>query len=278
VAVEKDRFLINGQPVISYASKDPAAIPWDDIGVDLVVESTGLFTTGPKAQAHLEAGAKKVIISAPAKEIDLTVVMGVNQDQYQPKNHQIISNASCTTNCLAPPVLVIHQAFGIERGMMVTVHSYTNDQRILDLPHKDLRRARAAGQNIIPTTTGAARALALVIPELAGRFDGYSLRVPTPTVSVVDLTVQLQKATTTEELREVLKKAAVDRLKGIMACEEERLVSMDFKGNTHSSIVDLEFTQVLQGTMAKLVTWYDNEWGYSCRVADLADYMAKQGL
>ena len=278
VAVEKDRFLINGQPVMSFACKDPATIPWDDIGVELVVESTGLFTTGPKAQAHLEAGAKKVIISAPAKEIDLTVVMGVNQDQYQPKNHQIISNASCTTNCLAPPVLVIHQAFGIERGMMVTVHSYTNDQRILDLPHKDLRRARAAGQNIIPTTTGAARALALVIPELAGRFDGYSLRVPTPTVSVVDLTVQLQKATTTEELREVLKKAAVDRLKGIMACEEERLVSMDFKGNTHSSIVDLEFTQVLQGTMAKLVTWYDNEWGYSCRVADLADYMAKLGL
>jgi glyceraldehyde 3-phosphate dehydrogenase len=278
VAVEKDRFLINGQPVMSFACKDPATIPWDDIGVELVVESTGLFTTGPKAQAHLEAGAKKVIISAPAKEIDLTVVMGVNQGQYQPKNHQIISNASCTTNCLAPPVLVIHQAFGIERGMMVTVHSYTNDQRILDLPHKDLRRARAAGQNIIPTTTGAARALALVIPELAGRFDGYSLRVPTPTVSVVDLTVQLQKATTTEELREVLKKAAVDRLQGIMACEEERLVSMDFKGNTHSSIVDLEFTQVLQGTMAKLVTWYDNEWGYSCRVADLADFMAKQGL
>ena len=278
VAVEKDRFLINGQPVMSYACKDPSTIPWDDIGVELVIESTGLFTTGPKAQAHLEAGAKKVIISAPAKEIDLTVVMGVNQDQYQPKNHQIISNASCTTNCLAPPALVIHQAFGIERGMMVTVHSYTNDQRILDLPHKDLRRARAAGQNIIPTTTGAARALALVIPELAGRFDGYSLRVPTPTVSVVDLTIQLQKATTTEELREVLKKAAVDRLKGIMACEEERLVSMDFKGNTHSSIVDLEFTQVLQGTMAKVVTWYDNEWGYSCRVADLADYMAKQGI
>ena len=208
VAVEKDRFLINGQPVMSYACKDPSTIPWDDIGVELVVESTGLFTTGPKAQAHLEAGAKKVIISAPAKEIDLTVVMGVNQDQYQPKTHQIISNASCTTNCLAPPALVIHQAFGIERGMMVTVHSYTNDQRILDLPHKDLRRARAAGQNIIPTTTGAARALALVIPELAGRFDGYSLRVPTPTVSVVDLTIQLQKATTTEELREVLKKAA----------------------------------------------------------------------
>ena len=263
VAVEKDRFLINGQPVISYACKDPATIPWDDIGVELVVESTGLFTTGPKAQAHLEAGAKKVIISAPAKEIDLTVVMGVNQDQYQPKTHQIISNASCTTNCLAPPALVIHQAFGIERGMMVTVHSYTNDQRILDLPHKDLRRARAAGQNIIPTTTGAARALALVIPELAGRFDGYSLRVPTPTVSVVDLTIQLQKATTTEELREVLKKAAGGRLKDIMACEEERLVSMDFKGNTHSSIVDLEFTQVLQGTMAKVVTWYDNEWGRS---------------
>jgi glyceraldehyde 3-phosphate dehydrogenase len=278
IAVEKDRFYIDSQPITCFAYRDPAAIPWDDEGVQLVIESTGLFTTGPKAQAHLEAGAKKVIISAPAKEIDLTVVMGVNQEAYDPKKHQIVSNASCTTNCLAPPTLVVHQAFGVEKGMMVTVHSYTNDQRILDLPHKDLRRARSAGQNIIPTTTGAAKALALVIPELAGRFDGYSLRVPTPTVSVVDLTVELKKGISTDELREALKKAAQGPLKGIMACEEERLVSMDFKGDEHSSIVDLEFTQVLQGTMAKLVAWYDNEWGYSCRVADLANLMDQKGI
>ena len=278
VAVEKDRFFINDQPVKSFAFKDPATIPWDDEGVEIVIESTGLFTTGPKAAAHLEAGAKKVIISAPAKEVDLTVVMGVNQEAYNPQKHQIVSNASCTTNCLAPPAFVVHQAFGIEKGMMVTVHSYTNDQRILDLPHKDLRRARAAGQNIIPTTTGAAKALALIIPDLAGRVDGYSLRVPTPTVSVVDFTVQLKKETQTEEFREVLKKAAQTRLQGIMACEEERLVSMDFKGDEHSSIVDLEFTQVLKGTMAKVVAWYDNEWGYSCRVADLARYMVEKGL
>jgi glyceraldehyde 3-phosphate dehydrogenase len=278
VTVEKDRFFLDDQPIKCFALRDPAAIPWDEEGVDIVIESTGLFTTGPKAQAHLEAGAKKVIISAPAKEIDLTIVMGVNQEAYDPKKHQIVSNASCTTNCLAPPTMVIHQTFGVEKGMMVTVHAYTNDQRILDLPHKDLRRARAAGQNIIPTTTGAAKALALVIPELAGRFDGYSLRVPTPTVSVVDLTVELKQAVKTEDLREALKKAAQTQLKGIMACEEERLVSMDFKGNEHSSIVDLEFTQVLQGTMAKLVTWYDNEWGYSCRVADLANLMDQKGI
>ncbi len=278
IAVEKDRFYIDDQPIKSFAHRDPAAIPWDEEKVQIVIESTGLFTTGPKAAAHMEGGVKKVIISAPAKEVDLTVVMGVNHEAYEPKKHHIVSNASCTTNCLAPPALVIHQAFGIEKGMMVTIHSYTNDQRILDMPHKDLRRARAAGQNIIPTTTGAARALALVIPELAGRFDGYSLRVPTPTVSVVDLTVSLQKATQTEELREVLKKASQTHLRGIMACEEERLVSMDFKGNEHSSIVDLEFTQVLQGTMAKVVTWYDNEWGYSCRVADLANLMDEKGI
>jgi glyceraldehyde 3-phosphate dehydrogenase len=278
ITVEQDHFYINKLPIKCFAFRDPAAIPWDEQGVDVVIESTGLFTTGPKAAAHLEAGAKKVIISAPAKEIDLTVVMGVNQGAYDPKKHQIISNASCTTNCLAPPALVIHQAFGIEKGMMVTVHSYTNDQRILDLPHKDLRRARAAGQNIIPTTTGAAKALSLVIPDLAGRLDGYSLRVPTPTVSVVDLTVQFKKETQTDELREVLKKASQSDLKGIMACEEERLVSMDFKGDDHSSIVDLEFTQVLQGNMAKLVAWYDNEWGYSCRVADLANLMEQKGI
>ena len=214
IIVEKDLFYINKKPIKCFAFRDPAAIPWDEEGVEIVIESTGLFTSGPKAAAHLEAGAKKVIISAPATEVDLTVVLGVNQEAYEPKKHHIVSNASCTTNCLAPPALVIHQAFGIEKGMMVTIHSYTNDQRILDLPHKDLRRARAAGQNIIPTTTGAARALSLVIPDLAGRLDGYSLRVPTPTVSVVDLTVELKKETQTEELREVLKKAAQSDLKG----------------------------------------------------------------
>ncbi len=278
VKVTNDGLIIDGLAVKSFSLRDPASIPWDKEGVDIVVEGTGLFRTGPKAAAHLKGGAKKVIITAPASEEDLTVVMGVNHDTYEPKKHHIVSNASCTTNCLAPPVLIIHQAFGIKKGMMTTVHSYTTDQRILDLAHKDLRRARAAGQNIIPTTTGAARALSLVIPELAGRFDGYALRVPTPTVSVVDLVVEMEKETSTDELRAVLKKAAENELKDIMACEDEQLVSMDFKGDSHSSIVDMEFTQVLKGNMAKVVAWYDNEWGYSCRVADLADYMARKGL
>ncbi|MCL2670393.1 MAG: type I glyceraldehyde-3-phosphate dehydrogenase, partial [Syntrophaceae bacterium] len=275
VAVKKDSFVIDGKLIKSLAFRDPAQIPWGDEGVDIVIESTGIFVTGPKAAAHLKAGAKKVIISAPAKEEDLTVVMGVNHKQYNPKKHHIISNASCTTNCLAPPVVVIHKAFGIEKGMMTTVHSYTNDQRILDLPHQDLRRARAAALNIIPTTTGAARALSLVVPELAGRFDGYSLRVPTPTVSVVDFTAVLQTKTTTEGLRQVLSAAAKKQLKGIMGCEEGPLVSMDFKGDPRSSIIDVEFTQILKDNMAKVVAWYDNEWGYSCRVADLANYMAE---
>jgi glyceraldehyde 3-phosphate dehydrogenase len=278
VGIQKDCFIIDGKPIKSVAFREPASIPWDDMGVDIVIESTGLFLTGPKASAHLQAGAKKVIISAPAKEEDLTIVMGVNHKNYNPRKHNIVSNASCTTNCLAPPVMVVHKAFGIEKGMMTTIHSYTNDQRILDLPHKDLRRARAAAMNIIPTTTGAARALALVIPDLAGRFDGYSLRVPTPTVSVVDFTAELKTQTTTEELRKVLCAAARKPLKGIMACEEAPLVSMDFKGDDHSSIVDIEFTQVLRGNMAKVVAWYDNEWGYSCRVADLAHYMGEKGL
>jgi glyceraldehyde 3-phosphate dehydrogenase len=280
VTAEKDHFFINGQPIQSFAFRDPGEIPWDDIGVDIVVESTGLFTKADRAAVHLAAGVKKVIITAPAKGEDLTVVMGVNERAYDPAKHHIISNASCTTNCLAPPALVVHQAFGIEQGMMVTIHSYTNDQRILDLPHKDLRRARAAAQNIIPTTTGAARALALVIPDLAGRFEGYALRVPTPTVSIVDFTAQLKRETTTEELRAALKKASEGNLKGIMACEEERLVSTDFRGDDHSSIIDVEFTQTLRGrgNMAKVVAWYDNEWGYSCRVADLANYLAQKGL
>jgi len=278
VNVSKESIIINGKAIKSFAFRDPAEIPWDEEGVDIVIESTGLFKTGPKAAAHIEAGAKKVIISAPAKEEDLTVVMGVNHKEYRPKDHHIISNASCTTNCLAPPALVIHRAFGIEKALMTTVHSYTADQRLMDLAHKDLRRARAAAMNIIPTTTGAAKAIALVIPELVGRFDGYSLRVPTPTVSVVDFVAILQKKTETDMLRAELRKAAETDLDGIMACEDEPLVSIDFKGNSNSSIVDMEFTQVLGGNMAKVVTWYDNEWGYSCRVADLAAYMADKGL
>jgi glyceraldehyde 3-phosphate dehydrogenase len=278
VQVKKDRFIINGKAVKSFALRDPATIPWGDEGVDIVIEGTGLFTEGSKAAAHLKTGAKKVIITAPAKGEDLTVVMGVNHIVYNPKKHHILSNASCTTNCLAPPVSVIHKAFGIEKGMMTTIHAYTNDQRILDLPHKDLRRARAAALNIIPTSTGAARALSLVIPELAGRFDGYSLRVPTPTVSIVDFTADIRKKTTTDEVRAILMDAARKKLKGIMACESEPLVSVDFKGDPHSSIVDLEYTQVLRDNMVKVVAWYDNEWGYSCRVADLARYIAAKGF
>lgn len=272
-----DDLVVNGSPIRSFAERDPANIPWDELDVDLVVESTGIFRTGPKAAAHLEAGAKKVIISAPAKEIDQTIVMGVNHGEYDPQQHHIISNASCTTNCLAPPVKVIHERFGIVKGLMTTVHSYTNDQRILDLPHKDPRRSRAAGQNIIPTTTGAAKALALVIPELEGRFDGYSLRVPTPTVSVVDFTATLDRETNTEELRSTLKEAAGGQLKNILQYSEEPLVSSDFKGNPYSSIIDAQFTLVLNGNMAKVVCWYDNEWGYACRVADLAAYIHQKG-
>jgi glyceraldehyde 3-phosphate dehydrogenase len=278
VRVDNGQLVINEQRIQNFALRDPASIPWDEAGVEIVVESTGLFRTGPKAAAHFEAGARKVIISAPAKEEDITVVMGVNHEAYDSAKHHIISNASCTTNCLAPPALVIHRAFGIEKGLMTTVHSYTADQRILDLAHKDLRRARTAGMNIIPTSTGAAKAVALVIPELAGRFDGYSLRVPTPTVSVVDFVAQLNRKATTEELRAELIRTSSDELKGVMACESEPLVSVDFKGNSHSSIVDLEFTSVLQGNMAKVVAWYDNEWGYSCRVSDLAAYIAGRGF
>jgi len=278
VSVVEGGMIVDGRMITNLSFRDPATIPWDDVGVELVIESTGLFTSGPRAAAHLEAGARKVIITAPAQGEDLTVVVGVNHLSYDPSRHHIVSCASCTTNCLAPPVSVVHGAFGIEKGMMTTVHAYTNDQRILDLPHKDLRRARAAALNIIPTTTGAARALALVIPELGGRFDGYSLRVPTPTVSIVDFVAELKRETTTDELRKTLQEASLDGLKGIMACEEERLVSSDFRANDHSSIVDLEFTQVLRGNMAKVVAWYDNEWGYSCRVADMAAHMAAGGI
>ena len=277
VEIREDDFIVNGSPIKVFSERDPVNIPWDEMEVDLVVDSTGIFRTGKKASAHLEAGAKKVIISAPGTDIDLTIVMGVNHDDYDPEKHHIISNASCTTNCLAPPAKVIHKNFGILKGTMTTVHAYTNDQRILDLPHKDPRRARAAALNIIPTSTGAARALALVIPELEGKFDGYSLRVPTPTVSVVDFSAILEKETDTETLRATLKEAANGELKGILQYSEEPLVSSDFIGNPYSSIVDAEFTQVLAGNMAKVVCWYDNEWGYSCRLGDLADYMYKQG-
>jgi len=278
VSTKKDTIIINDHKIRNYAFRDPAQIPWDDEGVDIVIESTGLFLARQDASAHLYGGAKKVIITAPAKQEDITIVMGVNHKAYNPKKHDIISNASCTTNCLAPPALVIHKAFGIEKGWMTTVHAYTNDQRILDMPHKDLRRARAAAMNIIPTSTGAAKALSLVIPELKGKLDGFALRVPTSTVSVVDLTVQLTKEASTDELRAQLKKAAKTSLKGIMHCEERPLVSIDYKGNEHSSIVDIEYTQVMQKNMAKMVAWYDNEWGYSCRVSDLADYIVQKGI
>lgn len=276
VDAAEGRITVGGKDIKYISNADPALIPWGDLGVDIVVESTGRFRTGPTAEAHLKGGCKKVIISAPGKEIDATFVMGVNHEDFDPAKHNIVSNASCTTNCLAPPAKLIHEAFGIKSGLMTTVHAYTSDQRILDAPHKDLRRARTAGESIIPTTTGAAKAVALVIPDLKGRFDGISLRVPTPTVSVVDLTFTTEKPITTEAMRDVLIKAAEGPLKGILACEARPLVSIDFKGNPNSSIVDLEFTTAQEGGLAKLMSWYDNEWGYSCRVSDLAAYMGSK--
>ncbi len=276
--VEGDIVHVDDWTVKSLAERDPKNLPWGALGVDIVVESTGIFRTGAQARVHLDNGAKKVIITAPTKEEDITIVLGVNQDKYDPAKHHIVSNASCTTNCLAPAALVVHQNFGIKTGVMTTVHSYTNDQRILDLPHKDLRRARAAACNIIPTSTGAAQAVAKVIPELKGRFTGYSLRVPTPTVSIVDFTAILEKPTDTETLRKVLQEAAAGPLKGILAYSDLPLVSSDFKGNSHSSIVEAEHTAMAADTVAKVVAWYDNEWGYSCRVTDLAHLMAERGL
>jgi len=278
VGTEKDAILYGGWRVQNFAMRDPKALPWREMGVDLVIESTGIFRTGPAASAHLEAGAKKVVITSPAKEEDITLVLGVNEGLYDPAKHHIISNASCTTNCLAPAAKIIHEAFGIVEGSMCTVHSYTNDQRILDLPHKDLRRARAAGQNIIPTSTGAAKAVALVLPELKGKLSGYSLRVPTPTVSVVDFACILDKPTDTETLRATLKQAAEGPLQGILGYSERPLVSMDFKGDPRSSIVEAEYTGMQGSRLAKLVAWYDNEWGYSCRVADLAKLIFEAGL
>jgi glyceraldehyde 3-phosphate dehydrogenase len=279
VDVKGDSFVINGNEVKSFSSTDPAKIPWKSLGAEVVIESTGAFTEAAKAKSHIDGGgAKKVIISAPAKGEDITVVIGVNHEKYDPAKHNIISNASCTTNCLAPPAFVLNKVFGIEKGLMDTVHSYTNDQRLLDRPHRDLRRARAAALNMIPTTTGAAKALALVIPELAGKFDGLSMRVPTPTVSVVDFTATLKKSTTKEGLRGAFKEASETYLKDIMGFEEQPLVSMDFKGCSLSSIVDSEFCHILGGDMVKVLAWYDNEWGYSCRVSDLAALVADKGL
>jgi glyceraldehyde 3-phosphate dehydrogenase len=269
-----DSIVVDGREIKVLQVTDPAALPWGDMGVDIVVESTGRFTDADKARAHLTAGAKKVLISAPAKKEDVTIVLGVNDDAYDPEKHHIISNASCTTNCLAPAAKVVHDLVTIEMGLMNTIHSYTNDQRILDVAHKDPRRARSAGQNIIPTTTGAAKALALVIPDLKGKFDGFSLRVPTPTVSVVDFTAIVSRPTSAEELNDAFRGAAAGPMQGILGVSDEPLVSMDFKGDARSSIIDALSTMVIGGTMVKVIAWYDNEWGYSCRVADLISYIA----
>lgn len=278
VAVEGEYLVVNGKKVKVLAQTDPAKLPWGELGVDIVVESTGRFTVGEKAKAHIAGGAKKVIISAPAKGEDITIVMGVNEDKYDAEKHVIISNASCTTNCLAPFTKVLMENFGIESGLMTTVHSYTNDQKILDLPHSDLRRARAAAMSIIPTTTGAAKAVALVLPELKGKLNGFAMRVPTPNVSITDLTVLLGRDTTKEEINTALKKAAEGELKGIMGYNELPLVSRDYNGCPLSSIVDGLSTMMVGPRMAKVVAWYDNEWGYSNRVVDLAVYMTQKGM
>jgi len=269
---------IDGQPIAVLMQKEPARLPWKQLGVDIVIEATGVFTDGVQVRAHLDAGAKKAIVTAPATNEDITLVLGVNDGAYNPRKHHIVSNASCTTNCLAPVAKVLHDAFGIERGLMTTTHAYTNDQRILDLMHKDLRRARAAAMNIVPTSTGAAKAIGLVMPELKGKLHGLSLRVPTSTVSVVDLVVDLKKAVSVEAINGALKENAEGKMKGILAFCDEPLVSSDFRGHTASSIVDGLSTVVLEGKMAKVLSWYDNEWGYSCRVADLAKLMVAKGL
>ncbi|WP_027308944.1 type I glyceraldehyde-3-phosphate dehydrogenase [Caloramator sp. ALD01] len=276
VEATENSLIVNGKEIRVYAEKDPKNLPWKDLGVDIVIESTGLFTKREKAAAHLEAGAKKVLISAPATDEDITIVMGVNEKDYDPANHHIISNASCTTNCLAPFAKVLDEKFGIVKGLMTTVHSYTNDQRILDLPHKDLRRARAAAESIIPTTTGAAKAVGKVLPNLKGKLNGFALRVPTPTVSVTDLVVEVTRPTTVEEVNAALKEAAEGEMKGILGYSEEPLVSIDYRGDERSSIVDALSTMVIEGNMVKVVSWYDNEWGYSNRIIDLVNYIAER--
>ncbi|HUU64416.1 MAG TPA: type I glyceraldehyde-3-phosphate dehydrogenase [Dehalococcoidia bacterium] len=278
VEATEDAIVVDGKPVKVLSERDPSKIAWAEYGIEVVVESTGLFTDAARAAAHLEGGAKKVIISAPAKGEDVTIVLGVNESHYDPKKHRVISNASCTTNCIAPVAKVLHQSFGIEMGLMSTIHAYTNDQRILDQFHTDLRRARSAAMNIIPTTTGAAKAVTLVIPELAGRIHGMAYRVPVPTVSVVDFVATLSKGATADEINEAFKKAAAGPLKGILEFCNEELVSMDFKGNPSSAIFDAPATIVIGGSMVKVLAWYDNEWAYSCRVADLVAFIAKQGL
>jgi glyceraldehyde 3-phosphate dehydrogenase (phosphorylating) len=273
-----DCIRVNGKSIRVFKVKDPAEIDWSSLGAQVVVESTGLFTKADDARKHLKGTVKKVIISAPAKGEDVTIVLGVNDNMYNPAKHHVLSNASCTTNCLAPAAKVIHDNFKILRGSMTTIHAYTNDQRILDLPHKDLRRARAAALSMILTTTGAAKAVGLVLPELKGKLDGYAMRVPTPDVSVVDLVASVEKTTTTEEVNAALKKAADGPMKGILQYVEQELVSKDFTGNPHSSMIDAGFTKVIDGTLVKVVAWYDNEWGYSCRVRDLINYVAEKGL
>jgi len=278
VKATADGISVNGDEFKVFAQKDPAALPWKDLGVDVVFESTGIFTSRDGAAKHITAGAKKVIITAPAKGPDVTVVLGVNDDLYDPAKHQIISNASCTTNCLAPVAKILHEKYGIKKGWMTTVHAYTNDQQLLDLPHKDLRRARAAALSVIPTTTGAASAIGEVIPELKGKLDGIAMRVPTANVSVVDLVVQLSKKTTPDEINNAFRAAANGPLKGILAVEDAPLVSIDFRGNSNSSIVDSAYTKVLDGDFVKVMSWYDNEWGYSSRCVDLAKLIADKGL
>jgi glyceraldehyde 3-phosphate dehydrogenase len=275
VAVVDDCIQVNGQKIKVCSERDPAALPWQELGVDIVIESTGLFTNGKDAGKHIQAGAKKVIISAPGKEVDLTVCIGVNDSEYDAAKHHIVSNASCTTNCLAPVAKVILENFGIVKGLMTTVHAYTNDQRILDLPHSDMRRARAAAMSMIPTTTGAAKAVSLVLPELKGKLDGLAVRVPTPNVSLVDLVVETEKETSVEAVNAALKAAAEGPLEGILNFCEEPLVSIDFNGHPASSSVDAATTSVIQGTMVKVMSWYDNEWGYSNRIVDLVKLMAK---
>lgn len=278
VSVDGNHLVVNGKTIKVTAERDPAQIGWGEMGVEVVIESTGRFTNRDDAAKHLEAGAKKVVISAPAKNEDITIVMGVNQDKYDPANHHVISNASCTTNCLAPFAKVLNEKFGIKRGMMTTIHSYTNDQQILDLPHKDYRRARAAAENMIPTTTGAAKAVALVLPELKGKLNGMAVRVPTPNVSLVDLVAELEKEVTVEEVNAALKAAAEGELKGILAYTDLPLVSKDFNGATVSSTVDGLSTMVMEGNLVKVISWYDNEIGYSNRVVDLVQYIAAKGL
>lgn len=278
VEAREDAIIVDGREIKAISERNPADIKWQDYGVDIVIESTGLFTDATKAAGHFKGGAKKVLISAPAKNEDITIVIGVNEDTYDPNKHNIISNASCTTNCVAPVAKVLHQSFGINKGLMTTIHSYTNDQRILDTAHKDLRRARAAALNMIPTTTGAAKAVTQVIPELQGKIHGLAFRVPTPTVSVVDFVAELNKDVTAEEVNQAFKNAAAGPMANILEYCEEPLVSMDFKGNPASSIVDALSTMVIGGNMVKIIAWYDNEWGYSCRLADLAALISKRGL